>query len=117
MRALSVSHDNDGHGVSKPRSGGLRVSGSLFYYHFAPKWLSFILAYIDYSTINEIARMEELSVYSYEDICTAVHGLKNWGFLLEVKKPYGYVYMSANTFYRRVREYEIRNGITEQTSD
>ncbi|WP_024859103.1 recombinase family protein [Ruminococcus albus] len=24
--------------------------------------------------------------------------------------------MSANTFYRRVREYEIRNGITEQTS-
>jgi hypothetical protein len=46
----------------------------------------------DYSTINEIARMEELSVYSYEDICTAVHGLKNRGFLLEVKKPYGYVY-------------------------
>ncbi|MGN0622140.1 MAG: recombinase family protein [Porcipelethomonas sp.] len=24
--------------------------------------------------------------------------------------------LSANTFYRRVREYEIRNGITEQTS-
>ena len=24
--------------------------------------------------------------------------------------------MSANTFYRRVCEYEIRNGITEQTS-
>ena len=24
--------------------------------------------------------------------------------------------MSANTFYRRVREYEIRNGITDQTS-
>ena len=24
--------------------------------------------------------------------------------------------MSANTFYRRVREYEIRHGITEQTS-
>ena len=24
--------------------------------------------------------------------------------------------MSANTFYRRVREYEIRHSITEQTS-
>lgn len=24
--------------------------------------------------------------------------------------------LSANTFYRRVREYELRNGITEQTS-
>ena len=24
--------------------------------------------------------------------------------------------MSANTFYRRVREYELRNGISEQTS-
>ena len=24
--------------------------------------------------------------------------------------------MSANTFYRRVREYELRHGITEQTS-
>ncbi|WP_303796905.1 hypothetical protein [Ruminococcus flavefaciens] len=24
--------------------------------------------------------------------------------------------LSANTFYRRVREYEIRHGITEQTS-
>ncbi len=24
--------------------------------------------------------------------------------------------LSANTFYRRVREYEIRNGITEPTS-
>ncbi len=24
--------------------------------------------------------------------------------------------LSANTFYRRVREYEIRNGITELTS-
>ena len=24
--------------------------------------------------------------------------------------------MSANTFYRRVREYELRQGITEQTS-
>ena len=26
------------------------------------------------------------------------------------------MYMSANTFYRRVREYELRHGITEQTS-
>lgn len=46
----------------------------------------------DYSTVDEIAHMEELSDYSYEAICTAVYGLKNRGFLLEVKKPYGYVY-------------------------
>lgn len=46
----------------------------------------------DYSAVDEIAHMEELSGYSYEAICTAVYGLKNRGFLLEVKKPYGYVY-------------------------
>jgi len=43
----------------------------------------------DYSTVDEIAHMEELSDYSYEAICTAVYGLKN---RVEVKKPYGYVY-------------------------
>ena len=46
----------------------------------------------DYSTVDEIAHMDKLSVFSYEEICTAVYGLKNRGFLLEVKKPYGYVY-------------------------
>lgn len=46
----------------------------------------------DYSTIDEIAHVEELSGFSYEDICTAVYGLKHRGFLLEVKKPHGYVY-------------------------
>ena len=30
----------------------------------------------DYSTVDEIAHMEELSGYSYEAICTAVYGLK-----------------------------------------
>lgn len=46
----------------------------------------------DYSTVDEIARLEELSAYSYEEIRDAMFKLKNRGFLLEVKKPYGCVY-------------------------
>lgn len=48
---------------------------------------------IDYSTVDEITRLEELSAYSYEEIRDAMFKLKNRGFLLEVKKPYGCVYV------------------------
>lgn len=46
----------------------------------------------DYSTVEEIARMNELSNYSYEEIRDAMFKLNQRGFLLEVKKPYGCVY-------------------------
>lgn len=46
----------------------------------------------DYSTVEEIAQMDELSNYSYEEIRDAMFKLNQRGFLLEVKKPYGCVY-------------------------
>lgn len=46
----------------------------------------------DYSTVDEVARVEYLSKYSYELIRHGIFNLKRRGFLLEVKKPYGYVY-------------------------
>lgn len=46
----------------------------------------------DYSTVEEIARMDELSNYTYEKIRDAMFKLNQRGFLLEVKKPYGCVY-------------------------
>ena len=46
----------------------------------------------DYSTVDEIARLDELTSYSYEEIREAMLNLNRRGFLLEVKKPYGYVY-------------------------
>ena len=46
----------------------------------------------DYSTVDEIARLDELTAYSYEEIREAMLNLNRRGFLLEVKKPYGYVY-------------------------
>ena len=46
----------------------------------------------DYSTVEEIARIDELSNYSYEEIRDAMFKLNQRGFLLEVKKPYGCVY-------------------------
>ena len=46
----------------------------------------------DYSTVDEIACLDELTSYSYEEIREAMLNLNRRGFLLEVKKPYGYVY-------------------------
>lgn len=46
----------------------------------------------DYSTVEEIARTDELSNYSYEEIRDAMFKLNQRGFLLEVEKPYGCVY-------------------------
>ena len=46
----------------------------------------------DYSTVDEIARLDELTAYSYKEIREAMLNLNHRGFLLEVKKPYGYVY-------------------------
>ena len=46
----------------------------------------------DYSTVDEIARLDELTAYSYKEIREAMLNLNRRGFLLEVKKPYGYVY-------------------------
>ncbi len=47
----------------------------------------------DYSTVDEIARLVELSAYSYEEIHDAMLKLKSRGFLLEVEKPYSCVYL------------------------
>lgn len=46
----------------------------------------------DYSTVDEIARTDELSEFSYENIRDAMFKLNRRGFLLEIKKPYGCVY-------------------------
>lgn len=46
----------------------------------------------DYSTVDELSKDTELSLFSYEKIRDAVYELHRRGFLLEVKKPYGYVY-------------------------
>lgn len=47
---------------------------------------------IDYFTVDELTKVNELSIYHYDKLCDAVYGLKKRGFLLEVKKPYGCVY-------------------------
>lgn len=46
----------------------------------------------DYSTVDELTKVNELSDYHYDKLCDAVYGLKKRGFLLEIKKPYGCVY-------------------------
>ncbi len=46
----------------------------------------------DYSTVDELTKVDELSEYHYDKLRDAVYELKNRGFLLEVKKPYGCVY-------------------------
>lgn len=46
----------------------------------------------DYSTVDELTKVNELSDYHYDKLRDAVYGLKNRGFLLEVEKPYGCVY-------------------------
>ena len=47
---------------------------------------------IDYATVDELTKVNELSDYHYDKLRDAVYGLKKRGFLLEVKKPYGCVY-------------------------
>ena len=47
---------------------------------------------IDYSTVDELTKVNELSDYHYDKLCDTVYGLKKRGFLLEIKKPYGCVY-------------------------
>lgn len=46
----------------------------------------------DYAGVDELAKVDSLSAYSREEIKFAVRYLTGRGFLLEVKKPYGYVY-------------------------
>ncbi|WP_302350724.1 hypothetical protein [uncultured Ruminococcus sp.] len=46
----------------------------------------------DYSTVDEVSRLDTLSAFSYEVIRDAMANLNRRGFLLEVKKPYGIVY-------------------------
>lgn len=46
----------------------------------------------DYSTVDELTKVNELFDYHYDKLRDAVYGLKKRGFLLEVKKPYGCVY-------------------------
>ena len=46
----------------------------------------------DYSTVDELAKSDRLSQYSYEVIGDAVEYLTGRGFLHKVEKPYGCVY-------------------------
>ena len=46
----------------------------------------------DYSTIDEIVKIDVLSDFSDEEIITAVNELTKRGFLFEIEKPYGCVY-------------------------
>ena len=46
----------------------------------------------DYSTIDEIVKIDVLSDFSDEEIRTAVNELTKRGFLFEIEKPYGCVY-------------------------
>ena len=46
----------------------------------------------DYSTADELSQVTELARFNHDEIKSAVNELYRRGFLLEVKKPYGYVY-------------------------
>ncbi|MBP1536004.1 MAG: hypothetical protein IK999_18075 [Ruminococcus sp.] len=71
---------------------------SLLDYHFEAAACDAVLTVMlnksdrDYSTADELCQVKELARYSYEEIGAAVNELYRRGFLLEVKKPYGYVY-------------------------
>ena len=71
---------------------------SLLDYHFEAAACDAVLTVMlnysdrDYSTVDELCQVMELARFSYEDIGAAVNELYRRGFLLEVKKPYGYVY-------------------------
>ena len=71
---------------------------SLLNYHFEAAACDAVLTVMlnesdrDYSTADELCQVTELARFSYEEIGAAVNELYRRGFLLEVKKPYGYVY-------------------------
>ena len=71
---------------------------SLLNYHFEAAACNAVLTVMlnqsdkDYSTADELNHATELSQFSYAEIEAAVNELHRRGFLLEVKKPYGYVY-------------------------
>ena len=71
---------------------------SLLDYHFEGAACDAVLTVMlnksdrDYSTADELSHFTELAQFSYEKIRDAVNELHRRGFLLEVKKPYGYVY-------------------------
>ncbi len=46
----------------------------------------------DYSTVDEMSKLDVLSEYPFEIVRKAMENLNNRSFLLEVKKPYGIVY-------------------------
>ncbi len=66
--------------------------------------------HIDYLINNALPTMKGISECSYEEF--------QYALAVGVTAPFylSKLFMPANTFYRRVREYEIRHGITEQTS-
>jgi len=82
--------------------GGLSMPNpteiSLLDYHFEGAACDAVLTVMlnksdrDYSTADELSQVTELAQFSYEEIGAAVNELYRRGFLLEVKKPYGYVY-------------------------
>ena len=71
---------------------------SLLNYHFEAAACDAVLTVMlnksdrDYSTPDELNHATELTQFSYEDIRDALSELHRRGFLLQVKKPYGYVY-------------------------
>ena len=71
---------------------------SLLNYHFEGAACDTVLTVMlnksdkDYSTVDELIRVAELAQFSFAEIKDAVNELFRRGFLLEVKKPYGYVY-------------------------
>lgn len=71
---------------------------SLLNYHFEASACDAVLTVMlnksdrDYSTADELNHATELAQFSYEEIGDALNELHRRGFLLEVKKPYGYVY-------------------------
>ena len=82
--------------------GGLSMPNptqiSLLNYHFEAATCDAVLTVMlnksdrDYSTPDELNHATELTQFSYEEIRDALNELHRRGFLLEVKKPYGYVY-------------------------
>lgn len=52
----------------------------------------------DYSTVDELAEHDELSMFTHDEIKKAVSELNGRKFLLKVDKPYGCVY-AVNKLY------------------
>lgn len=71
---------------------------SLLNYHFEAAASDAVLTVMlnksdkDYSTAEELNTVAGLARFSYVEIREAVNELHRRGFLLEVKKPHGFVY-------------------------